>query len=195
MTSIPVFPLNAVLFPKCKLSLQIFEPRYLDMLSQSLQAGSGFIIALVRSGKKNSGIPIIYCVGTLAQIIDFGQLSNGLLGITVVGLDKVVIGQRWVEDNGLMMAEASTLPVEQAISLPKKYQCLAEVLGALVAHPVVANLALSTNLTNGLTVGWQLANYLPFSLQQKQLLLELNNPLLRLAQITHLLDDIAHTAA
>ncbi|WP_163835467.1 LON peptidase substrate-binding domain-containing protein [Spartinivicinus ruber] len=194
MAAIPVFPLNTVLFPKCKLPLQIFEPRYLHMLSQSLKAGSGFVIALVKSASPTAAMPTVYCVGTLAQIIDFGQLPNGLLGVTVMGYDKVVIGQSWLADNGLMMAEVSSLPIEQPISLPKKYQCLAEVLGALLAHPVVADLELSCNLGNGLIVGWQLANYLPFTLQQKQLLLELNNPLLRLAQISHLLDDMAQAA-
>ncbi|MCX4026022.1 LON peptidase substrate-binding domain-containing protein [Endozoicomonas sp. SM1973] len=194
MASIPIFPLNTVLFPKCKLPLQIFEPRYLDMLSQSLKAGSGFVIALAKSTHQTAIMPKVYCVGTLTQIVDFGQLPNGLLGVTVMGQDKVVIGSGWLEDSGLMVAEVSPLPIEQSISLPKKYQCLAEVLGALLAHPIVAELEVSSNLSNGLIVGWQLANYLPFSLQQKQLLLELNNPLLRLAQISHLLDDMAQAA-
>ena len=40
--SLPLFPLNTVLFPGCILDLQIFEARYLDMISSCMKQGGGF---------------------------------------------------------------------------------------------------------------------------------------------------------
>ena len=40
--SIPLFPLNSVLFPKGRIALQIFESRYVDMVRQCMKDGSGF---------------------------------------------------------------------------------------------------------------------------------------------------------
>ena len=40
--SLPLFPLNTVLFPDCILDLQIFEARYLDMIGRCMKQGSGF---------------------------------------------------------------------------------------------------------------------------------------------------------
>ena len=42
LQSLALFPLQTVLFPGCLLDLQLFEPRYLDMLSRCLRQGSGF---------------------------------------------------------------------------------------------------------------------------------------------------------
>ena len=40
--SLPLFPLNTVLFPGCILDLQIFEARYLDMIGRCMKQGGGF---------------------------------------------------------------------------------------------------------------------------------------------------------
>ena len=45
---LPLFPLDTVLFPGCTLDLQIFEARYLDMVSSCLKAGHGFGVAPAR---------------------------------------------------------------------------------------------------------------------------------------------------
>ena len=47
---IPVFPLNTPLLPGCKMPLQIFEQRYLDMVSSCMKAGTGFVVALLEPG-------------------------------------------------------------------------------------------------------------------------------------------------
>ena len=44
--NLPLFPLNTVLFPGCVLDLQIFEARYLDMISRCMKQGSGFGVVL-----------------------------------------------------------------------------------------------------------------------------------------------------
>jgi len=85
---IPLFPLRSVLFPRGKLSLQIFEKRYIDMVANSLRDGSGFGVILLKEGEevmKPGRSQQLYAIGTYARIIDWDQLENGLLGITVEG--------------------------------------------------------------------------------------------------------------
>ena len=51
----PVFPLNTVLFPGGPLHLRIFEPRYLDMVSDRLRCDAPFIVALILTGREVGG--------------------------------------------------------------------------------------------------------------------------------------------
>ena len=64
---IPLFPLQAVLFPGGPMPLKIFEPRYLRMISQCLKEGSGFGVILIREGAE-IGPATTYEIGTLARI-------------------------------------------------------------------------------------------------------------------------------
>jgi uncharacterized protein len=79
-----------VLFPGGRLPLQIFEPRYMDMVVRCMREGSPFGVVLIRSGSDarlapGSRQPEIFDVGTEAHIVDFNQLANGRLGIIVRG--------------------------------------------------------------------------------------------------------------
>ena len=68
--TLPLFPLNAVLFPGGYLPLRIFEARYLDMISTCLRQGSGFGVCLIRSGKEVGNAAEIHHIGTQATIVD-----------------------------------------------------------------------------------------------------------------------------
>lgn len=52
---LPLFPLNAVLFPGCRLDLQIFEARYLDMISRCMKQGTGFGVVTIGEGREEIG--------------------------------------------------------------------------------------------------------------------------------------------
>jgi len=93
----PVFPLSINVLPGSYLPLQIFEPRYLDMVKSCLAKEEGFCIALIKQDEKaySDGLPSLHEVGTYVEIVDFNQLQNGLLGITVKGLNKVRILLFW----------------------------------------------------------------------------------------------------
>ena len=82
---IPLFPLNTVLFPDGLLPLRIFEPRYVDMISECLKSGTGFGVCLISDGQETGQAASIYEIGTLANIVDFQTEEDGLLGITVLG--------------------------------------------------------------------------------------------------------------
>ena len=50
--SYPLFPLNTVLFPGCILDLQIFEARYLDMVSACMRRSEGFGVVALLEGRE-----------------------------------------------------------------------------------------------------------------------------------------------
>ena len=52
MSEVSLFPLNTILFPGGKLALQIFEPRYLDMIKDCMKREQGFVVALIRDGNE-----------------------------------------------------------------------------------------------------------------------------------------------
>ena len=52
MTDIPLFPLGTVLFPSGRLPLQIFERRYVDMISKCMREGAGFGVVWIRRGSE-----------------------------------------------------------------------------------------------------------------------------------------------
>ena len=85
---LPVFPLGLVVLPGTIQTLQIFEPRYLSMVKNCMKTDTGFVITL--STNNQSGESLM-SQGTFVEIIDFNQLPNGLLGITVKGCQKVSI--------------------------------------------------------------------------------------------------------
>ena len=84
MNSIALFPLNIVLFPDGPLPLRIFETRYVDMVRRCMREARGFGVVLIREGSE-VGPAETFDVGTMAKIVDFHQLSDGLLGLSCVG--------------------------------------------------------------------------------------------------------------
>lgn len=83
---LPLFPLNAVLFPGCRLDLQIFEARYLDMISRCMKQGTGFGVVTIGEGREVGEAPSrLAMVGCEASVRDWQQRPNGLLGIRVEG--------------------------------------------------------------------------------------------------------------
>lgn len=118
MTSslLPVFPLNTPLLPGCRMPLQIFEKRYLDMVAHCMRTSSPFCVMLLRPGAERHEVftPALtpatttlpfYEQGTTARIVDFSQRENGLLGITIEGERRVLLSQVRQEADGLWRAQ------------------------------------------------------------------------------------------
>ena len=64
VSQLPLFPLNTVLFPGGPLSLRIFEPRYLRMVSECMKLGTGFGVVLLREGAEVGEGAIFHDIGT-----------------------------------------------------------------------------------------------------------------------------------
>lgn len=90
MSSLPLFPLNTVLFPGQLLPLRIFEERYCQMIDECLQTGTPFGVVLMRDGDRHGGeegdqAAAPYPVGTTAHIVQAERLADGRLNIVCVG--------------------------------------------------------------------------------------------------------------
>ncbi len=187
--SYPLFPLNTVLFPGCILDLQIFEARYLDMVSACMRRSEGFgVVALLEGREVGEAARRFSTLGCEVLIRDFQQRPNGLLGIRVEGGRRLRVGEVSVQADQLTLAEVSWLDEAEDAPLLAEHADLAALLSALAEHPLVAGLSMGGVVAGQQALANQLAYLLPFSIEQKLQLLQLDAPLQRLELIQHLLD-------
>jgi uncharacterized protein len=84
---IPVFPLSGVIyFPKTNLPLNIFEQRYLDLVSDVMKKDK--LMGMVQSKRNDDGV---YTVGCLGEIVDFKKNDDGRILINLNGLTRFEI--------------------------------------------------------------------------------------------------------
>lgn len=180
-----VFPLNTPLFPGCKLLLQIFEQRYIAMVSSCLANNSSFVIALLREGQERREVQSaeqtelaaskqFYALGTRARIIDFGQRDNGLLSITLLGEQRARLSQIQQQADGLWLAKSEGLeeygPSDTPI--PAQWREGIEALGKAEIIPATSEELASIDEQTAINY---LAMYLPLPNAFKQSLLEQDN--------------------
>lgn len=190
METIPLFPLNSILFPKGRISLQIFESRYVDMIRQCLKDQTGFGVVLIETGSEvaRPGQKLdIHRIGTYSNVVDWNQLPNGLLGITVEGHTTFKIVESWREDNDLCKAEVVFREYDSVDSDPvdvgEQFREYVDLLQGLSRHPAIEELKLDISFENLREIAWRLSELLPIANRDKQALLELSDPFDRLEQI------------
>ncbi|AXA57387.1 LON peptidase substrate-binding domain-containing protein [Pseudomonas thivervalensis] len=189
--SLPLFPLNTVLFPGCILDLQIFEARYLDMIGRCMKKGEGFGVVCILDGEEVGVAPEGYArVGCEALITDFSQQENGLLGIRVQGGRRFLVHSSSVQADQLTVAEVEWLEDEPEQPLQDEDADLMALLKALAEHPMVEALNMGTEATGQQSLANQLAYLLPFNELDKIDLLQLDDPQQRLDAIQALLDEL-----
>jgi len=169
----PVFPLGLVVLPGTIQSLQIFEPRYIDMVKNCMQDNSGFVITLQSQSDGDIDFGIVK-QGTYVEIIDFNNNSNGLLGITVKAINKVSIKDIVQQEDALHIAEVKPLidPLVDDQALIAKHSELINILIQLKDHPRIKILPLDIDLTSADSVAYHLGGLIPLSAQEKQSILE-----------------------
>jgi Lon protease-like protein len=190
-SEIPLFPLRTVLVPGGYLSLQIFEPRYLDLVRECTRSSSGFGVCLILAGSESGQAPQHAAIGTLARIFDFNTLPNGLLGITTRGENRFRVLDTSIRDNGLLTAKVDWLPQPQPpIPLPEAYQVLAQVLDRFL-EKVGSNYPgwQRELLEDADWVSFRLTELLPLSNLEKQALLEFDDAQPRLQRLLERLPD------
>ncbi|AOY88722.1 peptidase S16 [Marinobacter salinus] len=170
--------------------MQLFEPRYIDMLKQCFKEDRGFVVVLLRDGSETGPANAFYNIGTYVRIIDFQQLENGLLGITVEGAAKVSVIHSWQQEDGLNLGDLEVLMDEASREVPERFIELPSVLRALFRHPVIRDLDMNVDYEDARQVGWRLAELLPLDKQEKQRLVELQDPLERLSRLQELLEAL-----
>ena len=194
INKLPVFPLGLVVLPGTIQTLQIFEPRYLSMVKDCMNSESGFVITL--SNDNISGESFM-SQGTFVDIIDFNQLPNGLLGITVKGREKVSIKSIEQVESGLHFASISPIaePVVDDQAVLAKFPDLINVLSQLKEHPQVKLLPLEIDMLSAESVSYQLAGLIPISPMQKQTLLEAFDSKQRMNILAKLVNKISENSA
>ena len=186
---IPIFPLNTVLFPGGPLPLRIFEPRYIDMVSACMKSDSPFGVLLIRHGNE-VGPATTFEVGTLAKITDFYQGSDGLLGITAIGLQRFRLLSISRQSDGLNMGEVELIPPENPMRLPDEYSVLPHMLGNVLGDLGRLYEVTDWRLDDAVWVGYRFLEILPIDLEQKQASLESSDTDGRLRLVDALLDTV-----
>ena len=194
---IPLFPLNTVLFIDGQLPLRIFEPRYVDMVGRCMREQAGFGVVLIRAGQEarltaQPQQPSFCEFGTYAEITDFDQLPDGLLGIVGTGKRNFqVLSVREREDH-LLLADVEFLPEEPELRLPDEYRPLSELLSKLLDHPAARRMyaQVLVDLNDARSVSWRLAELLPVEPAVKQAVLVLPTAQERLAELNRIVERL-----
>ena len=195
MSEIALFPLSSILMPLGRMSLQIFEQRYLDLVARCMRENEGFGVIWLKQGSEVSGgsldTPNVGRYGTYARIVDWDQLPNGLLGILIEGTQRFDVHSVWREPDGLIKADVTLLDAPTAFPLPERYSALAEVLAGLLQHPQIQRLKLESDLEDAWSVPAQLTQLLPIDEAIKYRLQGLNSAERLLEEMDKLLVELS----
>ncbi len=185
---IPLFPLRTVLFPDGPLPLRIFESRYIDMVSRCMKNESPFGVLLIMEGQE-TGLATTHEVGTLANITDWYQGSDGLLGVTAVGGRRFRLLSARQQADGLNIGDIEVLAAEPYMALPAEYASLRKILESVLDDLGRLYESLERRLDDAVWVTYRLIEILPIELEQKQQFLESSDTRARLK----LIDDLINT--
>ncbi len=111
MLKLPLFPLNTVLFPGLPLKLNIFEPRYKQMLKRCLETGEMFGVVLIKRGRESLG-PLAdpYLIGCTAQLVQVEQTPDEHYDVTAIGRDRFRIVSLDRTTHPYLMGNVEMLP-------------------------------------------------------------------------------------
>lgn len=185
---IPLFPLRTVLFPDGPLPLRIFESRYIDMVGQCMKNESPFGVLLIMEGQE-TGLATTHEVGTLANIMDWYQGSDGLLGVTAVGGQRFRLLSARQQADGLNIGDIEILAAEPYMALPAEYASLRKILESVLDDLGRLYESLERRFDDAVWVTYRLIEILPIELEQKQQFLESSDTRARLK----LIDDVINT--
>jgi Lon protease-like protein len=195
MTELPLFPLPAQLMPYGKVPLQIFEQRYLGLVKDCLKSDSAFGVVWIRRGAEvaqhGTAAPALGNYGTTARIVDWDQLPNGLLGVTVQGGQRFDLDSTEVRPNGLVVGQVELRPPAAYVAVEPQWQTLLDVLHSLETHPHVQRMALEIDYNDAWQVAYTLVQLLPLEEAIKYQLLGLDDIQALMGEIDVILNQIS----
>ncbi len=186
---IPLFPLNAVLFPGGVLPLRIFEQRYLDMAAACMKEERPFGVCLIVAGEEAGGVAEPHQVGTLARIADWEMEQLGLLQVTTCGEQRFRIIDTTVGQNNLLQAEVEIIANDGPLPFPVERQRLLPLLRRIAGDMGPARIPEPHHYDDAEWVGYRITEILPVQNLAKQKLLELEDPISRLEILERFLDQ------
>tara|TARA_B100001175_G_C19317032_1_gene545869 strand:+ start:30 stop:671 length:642 start_codon:yes stop_codon:yes gene_type:complete len=197
---IPVFPLsNFIIFPKTTVPLNIFEPRYIDMVDDSMKSNKliGMIQPISIQDDQNSK-PKLHNIGCLGKITSFKETEDGRYLIDLKGLirfetlNEVNSNKKYREYNidftkflHDLEDKKEELRFTDLELIFKDLKSLFERRGFIINWTALEKQSLDETIN-------ALAMASPFSLEEKQILLEANNLKVRKNKIAEILSTYSH---
>jgi len=177
--TVPIFPLQTVLYPGALLPLKIFEVRYMDMAKACLKDGRPFGICLIKEGHE-VGVPAIpERIGCLARIAECDMEDLGILKVKAEGVERFRIVSSEVNQAGLVIGEIEKYEPETLAGDATGFAECVEFLRKVIAGIGAQRFAEPLEFGDASWVGFRLAEILPLRTDVKQKLLELTDPGLR----------------
>jgi len=178
LSELPLFPLSSVLLPHGRMPLQIFEQRYLDLVRESMRSDSSFGVVWIRRGaeiaQRGRAAPDLGDYGTCVRIVDWDQLPNGLLGITIEGTQRFELLATSARSNGLVVGQVELKQRQDATPVVPVWQPMVDILRTLETHPHVQRMNLQLDYNNAWQVAYTLVQLLPLEESLKYELLEID---------------------
>ena len=207
LLSLPLFPLGTVLFPGGSLPLRIFEVRYLDMIGKCHKAGAPFGVVSLTSGtevQKPGATPAAAAeayapesfqrVGTLATIIEYAVPQPGFMVIRCSGSQRFRIERQERLNYGLWIADVTRISDDARLAIPPDLQPVADALDKVIISLTSRGVPREQlpfqpphRLNDCAWVANRWCELLPLPPAQKQQLMALDNPLVRLELVSDVL--------
>ena len=196
--TIPVFPLsNFIIFPHTTVPLNVFEPRYVEMINDCMKTNK--MIGLIQPKKnKISSIPDLHDVGCLGKITSLNDTSDGRYLIDLNGLSRFKIIKEIKSNKPYRKCEVNFDDFKEDINLEKEQikfsdlelifkdlKSLFEKRGYIINWKSLEKQSLNETIN-------ALAMASPFSLEEKQVLLESQNLFIRKNKIAEILNTYAY---
>ncbi len=177
---IPVFPLsNFIIFPRTTVPLNIFEPRYIDMIDDAMK--SNRIIGMIQPKKSDQNIPALYNIGCAGKITSFNETNDGRYLIVLNGISRFKIVEELKNDKLYRECSVSFDNFQNDVEKSTEEIKFSDL--QLIFKDIK-----SLFVKEGYLINWKdlekqdlnqtintLAMASPFSLEEKQILLETTN--------------------
>ena len=162
------------------------------MVKECMAKDHGFVIVFQKGTHKNGNYEISK-KGSYVEIIDFNNLPNGLLGITVKSINKVAIKDLAQLEDGLHVAQINPLvdPEVDDQALLAEFPEITNILNQLIKHPRILDMPLDVDFNSADSVAYHLAGLIPISWSRKQSLLEAFDASQRLTILSKCIEEIS----
>ena len=199
---IPVFPLsNFIFFPKTTVPLNIFEKRYLEMIDDAMKGDR--IIGMIQPKESNQNLPLLYNVGCAGKITSFNETDDRRYLIVIKGISRFKISQEIKTENLYRKCKVDYSNFKSDLGdtkeeikfsdlelIFKNLKSLFDKQGYLINWKELEKQSLDETI-NALSMAS------PFSLEEKQILLETTNLDKRKKKLeeilnTYVLDDFGN---
>ncbi len=179
--SLPIFPLpNAMLLPSGRLPLNIFEPRYLNMISDALKTDAliGMIQPLPQKGSiAQIDRPPTFSIGCAGRITDYSETPDGRIEIVLTGVCRFSLIEELPSTRGyrVVMPDWSGFEIDYEAQEEPNAMTQEAFLGALKSYMESHEMEADWELFEKLSIhdlSSSLINVLPISTDEKQMLLE-----------------------